>query len=339
VAAEIPEASYLQLLHRYPEAFRQGPPGPWHERQAEQCLAAKDWQGALFHLDRLLARNPKDADPHRRRGAAYALAGRPTDAVEEFSRAIALKPDDAAAWRGRGNAYLCLGRRAEAEADFTKAITFDPKDGAEAAGRGEAYAHLKQYDKSAADFARAAELDPPGERPLACRALVLLAAGDEAGYRKAAAAVIRLNSEPTPIDWWACALGPTNPDNLPVVLAAAEKNDKQSPNNPDHLASLGALLYREGRLDAAVQALHAAVDADANDIWPLPCLFLAMAYQRLGKAQDARGWLDEADRRLKALPSRERAEWEMPEWAERLGLELLRREAGKVVDAAARPDR
>jgi hypothetical protein len=84
-------------------------------------------------------------------------------------------------------------------------------------------------------------------------------------------------------------------------------------------------------LDAAVKSLHAAVEADADDAQPLPCLFLALAYQRLGKAQDARGWLDEADRRLKALPARARFVLEPPEWAERLGLELLRREAGQLV--------
>jgi hypothetical protein len=92
-------------------------------------------------------------------------------------------------------------------------------------------------------------------------------------------------------------------------------------------------LYRTGRFEAALRELQSAVETDKDDATAFPCLFLAMAYHHLGKPRDARGWLDDADRRLEALPARKRSENEIPEWAERQALQQLRKEAATLLGA------
>jgi hypothetical protein len=44
----------------------------WQRREAEDCERQKQWYAAVWHLDRLLARNPDDAALRTRRDAAQA---------------------------------------------------------------------------------------------------------------------------------------------------------------------------------------------------------------------------------------------------------------------------
>jgi WD40 repeat protein/tetratricopeptide (TPR) repeat protein len=335
-AAEIGEAAWQRLRQRYPSAFSPAPDRDWHEREAEVCVRQQDWAGARFHLDRLVAAAPGDAEWHRCRAAVDASAGRYADAVADFTRALALQPDDPTTWKERGDAHASLGRFAEAAADYTKAIALDPKDADAYSRCGEVEARRKQYDRSAADLARAAELVPERVRYPACRAVALLAAGDEDGYRKACAGLLRRVDETDQGSETAartCVLAPAALADLRPVLVWAETQILEFPGNVGHGGTLGAVLYRMGRFEPAVRELHSAVEADRDDAAAAPCLFLAMAYHRLGKSEDARGWLDEAGRRLAVPPARKRSEEEMPEWAERLALERLRKEAETLLGA------
>jgi hypothetical protein len=44
----------------------------WQRSEAEDCERQKQWFAALWHLDRLVAQNPDDADLQKRRDAARA---------------------------------------------------------------------------------------------------------------------------------------------------------------------------------------------------------------------------------------------------------------------------
>jgi tetratricopeptide (TPR) repeat protein len=115
--------------------------------------------------------------------------------------------------------------------------------------------------------------------------------------------------------------------SLPVRLA--EKAVAAEPGNPDFLDSLGAVLYRAGRAQEAARRLRASAahpERQAPEAW----LFLAMAYQSLGRRDEARRWRDRAARWIDGAaraPLPGSGAGEPLSWDRRLGLQLLRREA------------
>src|SRR5439155_26254291 len=101
----------------------------------------------------------------------------------------------------------------------------------------------------------------------------------------------------------------------------------KDPNNSAYHTPLGAALYRAGRFAAAAGQLREA-GALKPDPRTSPCytwLFLAMAHQRQGNADEARRWLAKA---VEALDS----ELVNAPWNRRLTLQLLRREAEELVE-------
>jgi WD40 repeat protein/tetratricopeptide (TPR) repeat protein len=164
------------------------------------------------------------------------------------------------------------------------------------------------------------------------RALLQLAQGDEAGYRATCQrALARLGSTEDPrtanMVAWTCALAPGAVPDLTVPVRLSEKAVASQPKASGWLNTLGLILYRAGRCEEAVQRLNEAIAAGGKggtvDDW----LFLAMAHQRLGHTREARQWLSKAVPQAK----QELAASPPPRWFERLELELLRREAEKVV--------
>jgi hypothetical protein len=57
-----PREAWAALRARYAEQFActSSEAAAWHRRAAEQCEAAGDWAAAIFHIDRLIAIEPRD---------------------------------------------------------------------------------------------------------------------------------------------------------------------------------------------------------------------------------------------------------------------------------------
>jgi tetratricopeptide (TPR) repeat protein len=147
------------------------------------------------------------------RGIAYALTGRPEDAVKDFTRVIQLKPNYVNAWFNRGELNYELGRYREAIADYSEAIRLKPDDAGfhtsrghacfqqrdfsaawedydvvvqlkpqnavAIADRGEAYRAMGQWEAAANDFRRAIELDPHLARAYQSAAWLMATCPDE----------------------------------------------------------------------------------------------------------------------------------------------------------------
>jgi WD40 repeat protein len=97
------------------------------------------------------------------------------------------------------------------------------------------------------------------------------------------------------------------------------------------LETRGAVYYRAGKFKEAVRSLARAIKTHDEGGHPTSWLFLAMARHRLGQAEEAIKCLARARASYKkALPK------EPERWAERLDLELLRREAEKLVRGGPR---
>jgi WD40 repeat protein/tetratricopeptide (TPR) repeat protein len=62
----------------------------WHRTEAHQAELTKRWSAAHWHLDALLANNPRDGDLYSRRGDAAAELGRWEGAIHDFTKAVEL---------------------------------------------------------------------------------------------------------------------------------------------------------------------------------------------------------------------------------------------------------
>jgi WD40 repeat protein/serine/threonine protein kinase/Tfp pilus assembly protein PilF len=97
------------------KAARRTPPpaavAAWHEQQANDCAAAEQWAGAVFHLDRALEAGPGRADLYEKRGNAHAALGHWRPASEDYARAVEGGPPDGLVWFKRALTLLALGDR------------------------------------------------------------------------------------------------------------------------------------------------------------------------------------------------------------------------------------
>jgi WD40 repeat protein/tetratricopeptide (TPR) repeat protein len=319
----------------------------WHRHEAEAAEKAGHWFAARWHLDRLVAAEPASGVLHQRRGHAQARLGQWDQAIQDYSKAIELKVDDfrlLGSYSSRGLAFVQLRRWDLALADFSVVIQRYPQIGPAWEDRGHVYAELGQWEKAAADFAQAAKLGEKAAADFARAsklqpkelqslgdnwsgrlvnwalesrrksALVQLAKGDLAGYRQSYARLLeRFGQSPDRATATALvSLGVLLPEagtDRDRLLRLARKADG---------ATLGAALYRVGRFEAAVDRLEEAVQLQGQGGTAATYLFLAMAHQRLGRADEARRSLDHAVARMEqaTLP-----------WEERIMVRQLRQEA------------
>jgi tetratricopeptide (TPR) repeat protein len=131
---------------------------------------------------------------------------------------------------------------------------------------------------------------------------------------------------------WACVLAPDAVADWTIPLHLAEKARAES--GKDKINHVGAVLYRAGRFEDALQRLTEA-NAEVNDSPDLPTtvvynwLFQAMAHQRLGHTEEAATWLKKA---VQVIDDPESYRLRRSQtWHRKLTLQLLRREAEELL--------
>ena len=120
---------------------------------------AKEYQDAIYALNRVLELDPKLAEAYYNRGLTYGKLGNYQQAVADYTRAIELDPRFALAYGNRGVAYGELGNHNQAIADCTIAIELNPKYPVAYNARGNAYNRLGNYQQAIADYTRTIELN------------------------------------------------------------------------------------------------------------------------------------------------------------------------------------
>jgi len=87
-----------RFRERYPEYFRLDWPVEqviaWHRRQADKNLDAEQWFAAVWHLDRLIAREPENWQHYRDRSRAHREQGQTEAADADQAKASELIPED-----------------------------------------------------------------------------------------------------------------------------------------------------------------------------------------------------------------------------------------------------
>jgi tetratricopeptide (TPR) repeat protein len=243
---------------------------------------------------------------------------------------------------GLGKFLEDQARYEEAEAEFNEAIRLRPERGWFWVLRGWAYADRGRWDKASADFVKAAECKEPHEAAWYSRALLHLRDGNGDGYRKICADMLeRFGAGAT----WTCTLSSGSGVDPNHIVSLAGNLLAKSSRDHWHVNQLGAALYRAGRFEEAVARLTEATELSCHPYRTnMLCtwFFLGMAHHRLGHADLARRWLDQAvqgtQQELKSPtdpPGKSgNADGVIPpNWSRRLTLELLRREAEQLIQA------
>ncbi len=170
-------------------------------------------------------------------------------------------------------------------------------------------------------------------------AALLLLSGDRPGYVKACAYLVdRCGKEKGPRSYYvarACTLAPQAVADMSLPGRLAEKELKAFARQFWSLTEQGALAYRAGRFQESLPLFEQSLAANSKPgAAVLNWLWLALANQRLGKADEARRWLNKAQAWLDQSPDG------MPAHAEeKFGLHLhnwleahvLRREAEALI--------
>jgi WD40 repeat protein/Flp pilus assembly protein TadD len=282
-----------------------------------------------------------DWDPPAYRHQQHDIAERPVRVEAEladFQRLVqandhyrqAVKQSAAAQWSG-------------VIESCSRAIELDPTSSAALHLRACSYAARGEWKKADTDLATVARLAPGQPVMWYQRALLALALGDAAGYRKACATVLACAGDsPNPEDAllvvWACVMVPGSGSSPRQVVALAEQFHARGPRDFDGLAALGAALYRAGRFKEAAERLRQAEAAYAQAKSPRGTvvysqLFLCMAEHRLGHRQEAQQWLERAVRALDPPGTEARRDPAAQTWNRQLTVRLLRAEAEALVKA------
>jgi WD40 repeat protein/serine/threonine protein kinase len=129
--------------------------------------------------------------------------------------------------------------------------------------------------------------------------LSLLESGDIPGYRVAAGNLLSRSRKATDpntlnnVSWW-CTYAPDAVADLTVPVKMAEVAVAGYPAELKRVAlnTLGAALYRAGRIGEAIARLDESVKASGGTGVPQDWVFLAMAHHKKGNADEARRWLE-----------------------------------------------
>ena len=344
-------ARWLRLRQRFPEVFGSSPEEilAWHRSEAAGCEQDGAWPSAIQHLDALIQADPGQWRVHSRRGRANARLGRWNEAIADYSRAIAMRPELDAIWKYeqplnlRADVYARMGRWNQAAGDFSKACELDSGDAVARIGlalTSIANNDVKSFRDSCArllkDFSRAHDPEVAFELARTCLAAPITAKDAEVALRLA--------------------------QRAPNKDAEVSLGLRQRATNASGLT--GAALFRAGKLKDATASLTTALEPEIANNGPLPenaskkpaqvdplviegvdatiLLFLAMAHQQLGHAEESRSWLRKGiasiDQAIKG-PAEDNPRHRYLDWKVKLTLNLLRHEAESMINGEKLPSK
>jgi serine/threonine protein kinase/Flp pilus assembly protein TadD len=262
-----------------------------------------------------------------------------------------------------GELYAHHGNWAAAQTEYNRAAGLRPEHAQVWIRRGDMYSRLGLWDLVAADCDRAFEVHKP-ETPQHwyCQALLQLVKEDESAYRRVCGDMLRQFREtidrlirpgaaptayPESVTRYllvrACALAPAAVTDYERLLRLAEPD--AGPTNADSWVPLyvrGAVSYRAGRLEEAVQCLRAALDYPNRDARAMAVPVLAMTLHRQGQTDAARQELENA---RKALDQWSQAAFRsadgshrVPLWYDWVECQVLYREAYAQIEQMPPPE-
>jgi tetratricopeptide (TPR) repeat protein len=191
----------------------------------------------------------------------------------------------------------------EAIRHFDQLLAADPAYSPDRDQRGHCYAQLRQWDQAAADLEHTLRVQPNSPSTWYFLAMSYLGAGKLDEHRQVCAGMLArfANTHDPNVAMrvvFTCVYVPDAVEDYNQLLKLALLADRRD----NWHARTGAVLYRMGQFDAALQHLEKTIKSRPNPSWPLP--FAALVHHRLGNPDEARyyleqskQWVAEADRR------------------------------------------
>jgi serine/threonine protein kinase/tetratricopeptide (TPR) repeat protein len=306
--------------------------GMWWNTFGAAQYRAKDWKAAIEALEKSMElRNGGDSFDWFFVAMTHWQLGEKAKARQWLDRAVERMWLNEELWRFRAEAaaLMGVGDPLPPFAEVHKAID----EAHVLAGQG-------QWQKAAAEYAQAAHALPGAGELWLEYASALVLAGDQEGYRRICADVLRRLAAVT--DPETCyhlartaSLAPGGGDPAEAVQRA-EKGVAAHPKQAWYLHTRALAHYRAGQFGEAVRRAQQSLrDDPAWGGHVVDWLLLAMAHQRQGHTAEARHWLDKAgqwiDQAGKGPPKEARFALPLPSWSDRLEAQILRREAERLI--------
>jgi Flp pilus assembly protein TadD len=124
--------------------------------------------------------------------------------------------------------------------------------------------------------------------------------------------------------------GPTDPLR---ALKLAEQAVAAQPEEWADLSTLGLALHRAGRSADAIRKLDESIRLQESGGRVYDLLFLSLAHQKVGHAEEARKWLTKAQHWLDQMQADQTEAAKYP-WYRRLTWQILRAEAESLIGKA-----
>jgi tetratricopeptide (TPR) repeat protein len=309
-------------------------------------LRKENWQAAVDAFTKVLERDPTSWFVFKRRALAYANLGQYPQALVDLKKALELNPGETSTL-GYIPPRLVVAcpdpsfRQGLLEL-AANAVDTSPNRPRALQDRAALCLGLSEWKQAQGDLRQALESDTANYDVHYQHALLCLMLKEAPQYRDACTAMVKKfgqSDDPLAVNFlaWTCALAPEAVEDYKPLVAYATKTVEARPGCDQFLNTLGAILYRAGRHEAAIEWLteldrpqqHPAARADSSPayIW----YFLAMAHKKAGHDEQAREYLNKAKQRTEELAEKQDP---LP-WNRRATLELLRVEAETLLAAPA----
>jgi tetratricopeptide (TPR) repeat protein len=240
---------------------RSGDPALAHADRGIVYSKLKEYENADVDFAKAVEINPRHAHAWDAWGRSFRTRGLSLEAREKYTQAIEAEPDNWLYIMDRGKVNFELQYFEEALSDFTKVLQLYPTFRAALSARCDSYLELAQFAEARADQEELRQAKTSGHHAQYQTALLSLMLGSADDYQNSCRAMLEQFGEtevPAPANLvaWSCALAPDAVEDYePVIALATQAVDAQSDIDA-FLSTLGAILYRAGRQDEAIEPLQ-----------------------------------------------------------------------------------
>ncbi len=204
------------------------------------------------------------------------------------------------------------------------------------------FASFGHFEKALADFDKANELKPDHCYSRYQHALTALAVNDLPSYRRSCQQMLEQFADSKVSDElhfiaWTCVLHADGVDDYSLAIELVKRAVEAEPKLPAHQQCLGALLFRAGRFNDALEHLNEAAESQDNELLSraYTCYFLAMTHRKLGHSAEAKQWFGKAVEWTERVLDENREYHKPVVWNRRLTLELFHKEAAQLLGIPA----
>jgi serine/threonine-protein kinase len=303
-----------------------------------------DKEEALAVFRRATALSPEFTEGHHCEGKVLFEMGDLDGGIAAFERAQAKSADIFVAVNLIAKARIEKGDREGAAAAWRRALALKLDASVHSLIEielGRVHIGRRQWQQAAACYGQSLKRTPTQNVEVWFEyAALLLLSGDEAGYRKTCADLVRRCDKTSWLRPFltarACTLAAAAAAEAARAGRIAEPELKKSSAACWSLTEQAAMHHRAGRFAQALALLEQSLKAsDKPGNAVLNWLWLALTYHRLGKTQEARSWLEKATKWLDGfragVPARAEKELglHLHDWLE---VHILRREAETLLE-------